>query len=326
MEILIPLEGPSITGLQAKDLMGLTVNSINELSDSDSQSFKTFYEELYQRSVRRLEMDVQKMLSGIYRFPDGQALLGRFNFNAKFQTVLTSEYVAGEGSDNPAIQVQSFLSLYSALCINFVEINVLETSPNPQDIIVRIDELNTGLFLELPFKQTLALGTNRFSLSLTLPIRWLNIKISVNIVSSPSLIKLSNTQQLLTGYSSFTGKGWCRCQCGSSGYLSTYQLAPGLNVSMTGICSIARFIELNIPLFKYALLYAIGVEFMKDRIATDRINQYTALTIDRSNQLLALYEKDYMLALDTLRDIRSIPEDFDCFECKRSLNTNNLLP
>jgi hypothetical protein len=326
MEILIPLEGESLTGLQAKELMGLTVNSVNELSDSDAKSFKDFYSELYGRAVRRLEMDVQKILSGFYRFDDGQVVRGRFNFNAKFQTVLTSEFTPGIGSITPAIRVQSFLSMYSAIVVNYVEVNCLQTSGNSQTILIKLTDNNTGLQLTKTFTQSLVIGRNQFPLMLTIPVRWLDFTVSIEIIGSPSEIDLSNTTQLLSNGSSFFSKGWCRCQCGSSGWIGIYQQSSGLNVSLTGVCSIPRFIELNVSLFKYALLYSIGVEYMKDRVATDRVNEYTVLTVERADQLMDLYEKDYLAALDTLRDIRSIPEDFDCFECKRELSTVNLLP
>jgi hypothetical protein len=97
-------------------------------------------------------------------------------------------------------------------------------------------------------------------------------------------------------------------------------------LQIVGVCDIGKFIDYNFALFKYSLYYSIGREFMKDRIATDRINQYTVLTMDRATQLLEAYEKDYTNSLLALHDVNAINEDNFCWECKKGLTTLKLLP
>ena len=148
-EILIPLEGVSPTGLQAKELMGLTVNAINELTDSDASTFQKYYEELYLRSYRALEVDAQKILSGFYTLPDGTYINGKFNINRKVGTLLTGRFLDQLQTDNGLAGVNVYWtpSLYNALNVQYVYINVTEVINSTVSIVI-VDNL-TGLPLSV---------------------------------------------------------------------------------------------------------------------------------------------------------------------------------
>jgi hypothetical protein len=330
MEILIPLEGVSPSGLQAKELMGLTVNSVNELSDSDVQSFEKFYEELYTRALRALAVDAQKILSGFYRFEDGNIINGKFNINRKVATQETSQFIDAPATLTPSITLRGYLSMYSSLVINFVEFfvtsSVIPTGLTPINVSI-IDNVTGNVIAQSNYPTQLKKGRNRINTLINISGSYTDITIVANVPVTSPVVDLAQTSQILYANGTWIMKDLsCNCPLGSGFYMGVYQTEPGLNVQFTIICDLFRFIDHNFPLFQFPLYYSIGREFMKERIASDRINQYTAITIDRANQLLAAYEKDYLNALVTLRDIDSVTEDMNCFACKRPVFSSNLLP
>jgi hypothetical protein len=330
MQIMIPLEGTSVTGLQAKELMGLTVNSINELSDSDSQSFEKFYEELYTRAVRSLAVDAQKILSGFYRFEDGDYVNGKFNINRKIATQETSEFNNAQATLSPSITLRGYLSMYSSLVINWVEFFVLSANvpTGLTNVTVVVTDNVTGQILEQKqFPIAIKKQKNRLATNFYISGSYTDITVSIAIPNTSPALDIAQTTQILYANGTWVMKDLsCNCPLGSGYYMGVYQTEPGLNVQFNIICDLFRFIEYNFALFQFPLYYSIGREFMKERVASDRINQYTVLTIDRANQLLAAYEKDYLAALSTLRDIDSVAEDMNCFTCKKPVFSNTLLP
>jgi len=330
MEILIPLEGVSPTGLQAKELMGLTVNSINELSDSDVDSFEKFYDELYVRAFRALAVDVQKVLSGFYRLEDGSFINGKFNINRKVATQETSQFIDAQATLTPSITLRGYLSMYSSLVINWVEFFItsatVPTSATAITVTI-IDNVSGSQIAQGTYPTILKKGINRINTAINVSGSYTDITIQINVPVTSPAVDLAQTTQLLYANGTWVVKDLsCNCPLGSGYYMGVYQTEPGLNVQFNIICDIYRFIEYNFALFQYPLYYSIGREFMKERVASDRINQYTALTIDRANQLLAAYEKDYINALTTVRDVDSVTEDMNCFACKKPVFSSNLLP
>jgi hypothetical protein len=327
MEILIPLEGPTPSGLQAKELMGLTVYSINELSDSDVQNFNKFYEELYLRAYRALVVDLQKILSGFYTYPDGTRVAGRFQLNKKLLAIDTSVFTKEVVSVAPAVTVQSSISEYSALSVDWAEIvfNTPGVVSPPLGVSIQITDNNTAKVVYTSPVYFIDKPVQAIRLPIYFNLFWeTNFTVQVIYDGAPPEI-LTTSQKYYTDGQWIKEAVSCRCPCGNGDIVIT-QTTPGLNVHLSGFCSIERFVERNFPMLKFALYYSIGREFMKDRVTSDRINQYTVLTIDRATQLLEIYEKDYINSLDCLRDIHSIQEDAECFACKKAVYSNNLLP
>jgi hypothetical protein len=325
MLILIPLEGPSATGLQAKELMGLTVNSINELADSDVTNFEKFYDELYLRAYRALLSDAQKILSGFYKYPDGTYVSGKFNFNKKISTLETSEFISVlQGNAGYAgARITWPPSQYSVANVGIVNV-FIKTLQSPSIVTLRIydntlDPLLGGLLYEKEFPVNAGLNS--------LPVFF-----NVNTVDFSILIDLADQVFYQSKQKFYYNGEWidqdisCSMPC-AGGAMISYQInGGGVNAFVTALCSLERFIEQNFALFQFQLYYSIGREFMKERITSDRVNQYTVISLERATQLLTLYETDYVNALDSLRSINQIPEDFQCFNCKSVLSTKNLLP
>ncbi len=325
MLILIPLEGASASGLQAKELMGLTVNSINELSDSDVANFNKFYDELYLRAWRSLLTDVQKILSGFYKYPDGTYISGKFNFNKKISTLETSDLISDlqAAVGQAGVRIVWPPSQYSVANVGIVSV-FIHTLQSPSEITLRIidnlkDPAINGTLFEKKFPVDKGLNA--------IPVFF-----DVNANDFSVIIDLSEQGFVMSKQKFYYNGEWidqdisCSMPC-AGGAMISYQLnGGGVNAYVTALCSLEKFIAENFALFMYQLYYSIGREFIKERLTSDRVNQYTVITIDRATQLLALYETDYVNSLDSLRAINQIPEDYLCFNCKSVLSTKNLLP
>ncbi len=342
MDILIPLEGTSISGLQAKELMGLTVYSINELSDSDSASFNKFYEELYARAWRALQVDAQKILSGFYKLPEGEIVNGKFNINAKVTTLETSEYIPEtlsplDGGNMVAwLYLKNSLSLYSEMYINWLEVYLIGSATlTAGSAVVEIYDMNFASQSSKLFSKTFSSLTippgvpYRFQLGFKTFSTTDYIGIKITITPPSASYKLASTKQAIWPNGNMVDDDLsCQCNIGSSPYWvqATQGTPSGINASVSIKCSLDRFIDLNFPLFALPLYYSIGREFMKDRIASDRVNEYTVITTERAEQLIEQYQKDYVNAVSNIRGINSIDEDGVCFSCNRPVYSTNLIP
>lgn len=100
----------------------------------------------------------------------------------------------------------------------------------------------------------------------------------------------------------------------------------GINVKFNVVCSLEKFIEENINIFQYALWYRIGVDLMKERIVSDRVNRFVVLTPERATELMAVYNEDYKAALDSATMNIRMNEDPICFTCKRPIKAVTSLP
>ena len=100
----------------------------------------------------------------------------------------------------------------------------------------------------------------------------------------------------------------------------------GLNVKFILYCSIEKFILENLPLFQFALLYRLGVDTMKERLTTQRVNMTTVLTEERAKELLAVHNEDYKAALDAATMSIKMTEDPICFMCKKTVSAKINLP
>ena len=100
----------------------------------------------------------------------------------------------------------------------------------------------------------------------------------------------------------------------------------GVNVKFVLYCSMEKFLCENLPLFKHALWYRIGVDLMKERVVSDRVNRFTVLTPERAQELMTLFNEEYMNALDAAVMNISMREDPICFRCKSTVSAGTNLP
>jgi hypothetical protein len=108
----------------------------------------------------------------------------------------------------------------------------------------------------------------------------------------------------------------CGCNKLVSGYKNEYTHDTyGLSIEWAIACSYCRLLTENIHLFKTAIMYAAGVEYMLELWGSDRLNKYTTTKADENEKLLEYYKKMYISSLKSVTQNLNLC-DHCCFECK----------
>src|SRR5690606_12274708 len=100
----------------------------------------------------------------------------------------------------------------------------------------------------------------------------------------------------------------------------------GINVIYNATCSISKFVEDNINIFKESFWYRIGLELIRERIFSDRFTRWTTLTPEDAAGKESAYAKECDLKLsNAIRSLR-LSEDPVCFSCKSTVYSSYITP
>lgn len=99
----------------------------------------------------------------------------------------------------------------------------------------------------------------------------------------------------------------------------------GLKVDVSLRCSYEAILCANIDVYGDAYLYALGMELMRERIYSDRVNRFTTVDKKRAEELLQLYTNDYTEFLQTANDTIHLDNDL-CIECLEISGTEYVMP
>lgn len=98
-----------------------------------------------------------------------------------------------------------------------------------------------------------------------------------------------------------------------------------LRATVTLGCSYNAAVCSNRLLFAEAFWYALGIEFMDERLYSERVNFYTSVKRDEANELSALYQKRYEEAF--LNAIGGMKFGCDsCLECNSQVQVFTQIP
>jgi len=300
---------PSKSGLYVTDLQGITINQLHNLTKDEQNDYFAFFNTVYKNAQINLKVDVQKKLKNL------------FHFNQKLVSRETSEYdyEVNANVGLAGIQLTYKLPKYAKLQILTIEVKSQGTyaSPEAEFYIYKDDE--NGELLDT-ISSELTEGRNVVKVDRDY------YEDSLFIGYNPQAVSLSQTSnKYFRGLYTFS-KLECTFPCfGSEGSIQQIN-GGGLNITFVVVCDVQRFILENLPLFQEALFFRIGVELMKERKTSDRVNRFTVISEERASELLLVYNTDYMAALDTATDITNISEDPICFSCKRTVGKVTSLP
>jgi len=91
-------------------------------------------------------------------------------------------------------------------------------------------------------------------------------------------------------------------------------------------CSVSNFVCQRRHLFEYAFLYCLGIEFKKELLGSDEVNQYTLLNREDNEAILNQYKQDYDEALDNALQGLEPQEDGICFTCNKLVTMRYMHP
>lgn len=302
---------PSHSEMYFTDLAGCTISLLDDLTKEDQEDYNTCFDYLYKAAQRNLKIDVQKKLAN------------RFHIDKKLITRETSEFKAdfNTGSELAGVKIQVSLPKYARVHILSIGVNAETdyTSPEAEFYIYQDDA--DGDLLSI-ITSELTEGKN------TIDVYQEFETDTLFIGYDPSVLSLKETKTLYYPIDNgVSGCDACTFPCWFGGEGSVYQINQGgLNVKFILYCSMEKVLCENLPLFGSALLYKLGIETMKERITTQRVNKTTVLTAERAVELLKVFTDDYMEALEAATMNLKMTEDPICFSCKRTISVRTVLP
>lgn len=301
----------SNSNLYVTGLMGVELSAFDDLSKEEQEDFEAAWLEIYERAQINMILDLTGKLNEKYRV------------TGKIDTRETSEsqtnYLTGQGETG--VRITSQLSKYMVIEVQTISFIAENAVPEPSPAgSIKVYDKDDALIAVIPLGDV-AQGRNIVKVFTEFEDEDLKFKIDTDLYSVRSTINKyfddGVYDKLICTYPCYFG----------GGENSVYQLdGGGLNIKFVITCSIRKFLCENLSIFKYALWYKTGVELMRERITSDKINAYTTLTTERATQLLAQYNEDFDKALKTAVDTLKITEDPYCFPCKSFVTAANYLP
>lgn len=300
---------PSRSGQYFTDLSGCTISLLDDLVKEDQDDYTACFEYLYKTAIRNLKIDTQAKLSD------------RFHIDKKLVTRETSEFLPdfNSGSELAGVKITVTLPKYARLQILSIGVNSENSylSPEAEFYIFKDDE--SGELLST-INSTLSAGRN------TIPVYQEFEEETLFIAYDPSVLSLKQSKNKYYDTDRWYDDFYCDFPC-CYGEGTVRQInSGGLNIKFVLYCSMEKFICENIPLFQAALLYRLGVDTMKERITTQKINKTTVLTVERATELMGIFNEDYQAALNAATANIKITEDPICFFCKSTITSKPNLP
>lgn len=296
---------PSKSGLCFTDLAGCTVKLLDDLTKEDHADWTACFNYLYSTAQRNLEIDLQAKLAN------------RFHIDQKLLTRETSEYLTtyNSGSSLAGVKIRYYLPKYARNQV--LSIGVYAAQAGSANFYIYKDDEN-GLLLDT-ITETLTQGYNTIEYYEDFEYN------TLFIAYNPAQVSLKTTKNKFY-VNDLLSEKMCGANCfGMGGYVLQVN-GGGLNVKFVIYCSLEKFICENLPLFRYSLFYRLGVDTMKERLTTQKVNKTSVLTAERAKELMTVFNEDYQAALNSATMNIKMQEDPYCFMCKNTVSSKTNLP
>jgi hypothetical protein len=301
---------PSKSGLYFNDLSGCTVDLLDDLTKQDQADYTECFEYLYKKAQINLKIDVQRKLSD------------KFHIDKKLISRETSEYksAVNTATDLAGVKIKVSLPKYARLQILSIGVYSENTYSSPEAEFYIYKENTSGDLLSTVSSE-LVEGKN------TVQVYEEFEEDELFIAYDPTVLELRETKNKYYDMNTYFDEKVCKFNCvfGDEGTITQVN-AGGLNIKFVLYCSMEKFICENLPLFQYALFYRLGVDTMKERITTQRVNKTSVLTPERAVELMDIHNEDYKAALDAATMNIKMTEDPVCFMCKSTVRSHTNLP
>lgn len=311
--IAIDSSTPSKSGLYLIDLPGLNLKTLEGLVKQDQEDYEALFANLYRNAQINLKIDVQKKLAN------------RFHIDKKLTTRETSGFKDdfNTGADLAGVKISLSLPKYARVQILSIGVDSENAHDSPEAEFYVYQEDESGELLAT-ISSELTEGRNTIQVYQEFEEEKLFIAYDQEALSlKETSNKYYADNHSINGYTQDKFCGFpCAYEFGSIRQIN----GGGLNVKFIVYCSMEKFLCENLPLFQYALWYRIGVEIIKERIISDRVNRFTVLTPEEAEKLMAVVNEDYMSALDAATMNIKMNEDPICFVCKSTIIAKTNLP
>jgi len=285
-------------------LPGISIRSLDAIANEDKLNFIGVIEAIGERVAMRIESDFATNIGIELKAYNEVFCTGRL----KDPLTLVPAAVA------PGLQGIVFEFLQSKQMVMTL-LNVYFRSPVAQNLDFFVIDLFTGDVLDT-VNVDLVQGENRFSIGKEYYPRRHSNKLFIGYEGSASGYYDSEDKECYDGCT-------CDCEeiksCGGcsviSGFKQTYTDSTyGMSVEWAINCSYCRLLKDNVHLFRNAILYAAGIEYLLELMGSSRINRFTSLNAEQNAELMQNYNKMYYSSLKSATKNLNLC-DHCCFEC-----------
>lgn len=259
---------------------------------------------LYKRACDRMVSDASKILQS------------KFFVDTKLVSRETSSLLDTFASGQSGVKISFNLSRYTRLHV--ITIAVFSQAIYA-DVPIRFYEDDADGELLLTKTVDLVAGKNTITVDTDFEVD--NLFITIN----SSTYTVRATENKFYHGMDWTDNTVCFECCGGEGSVQQIN-GGGINAKYNVFCSVEKFVCENINLFKYALLWRIGVEITQERRFGERLNRFTTMTAERAEELNEFYNVQYEQEMSNCLKSQNIEEDAACFQCKSFAYTDTSLP
>lgn len=303
---------PSRSGLYAVDLPGISLTLLAELTDDEQEDYLALWDKIYLRSVEQLIADVTIKMQEV------------FYVDQKLSTRESSEYkeVFNDASGLAGVKIRFALPKYAKLHIISLGVFSESNYTSPEGVIQIFEKDENGELLKTIVAE-IESGRNTINVDSDFECDELFIAYDP---STYSFRKTDNKyfNSKLFPYDAIS----CEFPCAGSaytGYVRQYN-GGGINIKFVVQCSIKKFIEENINLFRHALWQSVGVQTTIERVMTDTFSRFTTMTEEEAEKRMTYFKTEYEKNIKSVIEGIRIPEDDVCFCCKSPATVATMLP
>lgn len=299
-----------LSELFVNDLSGVSLKSIASLTNEEQEDYKGVWDEIYQRSLNQLEGDI---LARMQKFFKTNILLDHETFGFYKSTYATE----ASSNQRKGIAIDLIGSKHTEIFINNVELR-LESVTNTVGVIT-IFNYNDGRVLDT-ITFTAVEGVNDIAINKRYSSFGQRTRIFISYDGNIAAAIQSSSTSYTDVYGFAVTKG-AKIAVGTSVVKNNISFdgeTHGMVINYNVFCSVSNFICSNKDLFKLALWYKVGQNFMDERLISTRINKYTLLNKERAEFLYDEFKKQYEENLNTVLDNMDLQGDDVCFPCQKS--------
>jgi len=300
----------SESGKYITDLPGVTLQNIDAIADKDQLTFSGVFKDVEKRAISRISKDVLSFMKSQY------------NLKKSVKTYSSSDRITGnESSLNSYDGINIYTDFDDSELLRFHVSKVYLYALSVEETTVKIFGQDDLLY-EKTF--TTVTGWNEIYINKAFDYCNLNIVYDTSVFDEvPNLVIESDFCACVIDI--------CNdCEIKHRGVSISESTSYGSNthgikVDVSLRCTHDAIICANIDMYSDAYLYALGIELMRERLASDRVNRYTTVDKKRAEELLTMFTSDYISFLDTANNSVHIKNDA-CIECLETSGTNYILP
>jgi hypothetical protein len=300
----------SVSGKYLTDLAGVTLQNIDAVANANQLSFLGVFADVQKRAISRLSKDVLAYMKTQYNF----------------KKIVNTYFTNGElGDTTSSLNLKHGVRLQSFEC----ESELLRFHVS-KVYLYALEEQSTTIYI---YSDKVLL----YSQALITKIGWNEIYVN----------KSYDTLDIVVAYDSSVFEEvkklvfddtLCDCLCDDCDDVFKQAIqfdtiddivqvnnTYGLKVDVSLRCLYDSILCANIDVYSDAYLYSLGMELMRERIYSDRVNRFTTVDKKRAEELLQMYTTDYTEFLQTANDSIRIDNDY-CIECLEVSGTEYVMP